>query len=231
MRAHAVQELGGVFGGGAFIGSCDGPFGERIVGGELLDRLAWRNRDGERVDLDDIAGLLERDGLGLAHGVGPLFRGRARPELAQEVGRGGHAPALDEIAEDAADRGVADGKAELAHERPDLGPAPHRKVEPEALDRGLSAGGAVRAPHATGTPAERRGPLAPAMERGTGRAHRASGSLPPSARLRAHEPARHGVASSRRFDIRGLRCEKTRRRPRGANKMAGQAKNLHGVLL
>jgi hypothetical protein len=44
-------------------------------------------------------------------------------------------------------------------------------------------------------------------------------------------PSRHGAASSLRFDIGGLRGEQTRRRPGRADKMAGQVKNLHGVLL
>jgi hypothetical protein len=38
------------------------------------------------------------------------------------------------------------------------------------------------------------------------------------------QPARHGVAYSRGFDIRGLRCEKTRRRPAVSDNLAGQVK-------
>jgi hypothetical protein len=44
-------------------------------------------------------------------------------------------------------------------------------------------------------------------------------------------PARHGVASSRGFDIWALRREKTRRRPAVSDNLTGQAKNLRGGLL
>src|SRR5277367_3674122 len=44
-------------------------------------------------------------------------------------------------------------------------------------------------------------------------------------------PARHGVASSRGFDIWRLRREKTRRRSGVSDNMSGQATNLHGGLL
>jgi transposase InsO family protein len=44
-------------------------------------------------------------------------------------------------------------------------------------------------------------------------------------------PARHRVASSRRFDICGLRAEKTRRPAGVPDNMTGQAKYLHGVFL
>jgi hypothetical protein len=38
----------------------------------------------------------------------------------------------------------------------------------------------------------------------------------------------NGVAASRRFDIWGLRREKTRRRPAVSDNMSGQANNLDG---
>ena len=66
------------------------------------------------------------------------------------------------------------------------------------------------------------------VERDTPTACAARSAVSPAARL---EPSRHRVPSSRRFDIGGLRGEKTGRRSGGADKMAGQAKNLHGVLL
>ena len=43
-------------------------------------------------------------------------------------------------------------------------------------------------------------------------------------------PSRHRVAPCLCFDIWGLRAEETRRPASVAYSMAGQAKNLHGVL-
>ncbi len=53
----------------------------------------------------------------------------------------------------------------------------------------------------------------------------------PPARLSSHPPQRDGVASSRRFDIGGLRVEKTRCCPTVPDNLMRQAKNLHGGLL
>ena len=65
--------------------------------------------------------------------------------------------------------------------------------------------------------------------------HRASSAAPHRRRLVAREAngarrrsTRHSVPSSLRSDIRSLRSEKTGRRPSRADKMTGQAKNLHG---
>ena len=42
----------------------DRPFGDRIVGGEVLDRLVWTDVDEEGVDLDEFAGRLGFSALG-----------------------------------------------------------------------------------------------------------------------------------------------------------------------
>ncbi len=59
-----VEEIGGVFGVGPFAGPGDGPFGERIVGVEMLDGDAGQRVDREGIDLDDVAGLFEVTPLG-----------------------------------------------------------------------------------------------------------------------------------------------------------------------
>jgi hypothetical protein len=48
----SVEEIGCVFGGGPFAGPGDGPFGEGIVGVEMLDGDARQRIDREGVDLD-----------------------------------------------------------------------------------------------------------------------------------------------------------------------------------
>jgi len=72
------------------------------------------------------------------------------------------------------------------------------------------------------------GVLPPAIERRTGNADRSRRLLGVEAVAARSQPSRHGVASSRGFDIGGLRREKTRRRPAVLDNLTGQAKNLHG---
>ena len=71
------EEVGGVARSGPPVWSGDGPFGEGIVGIEVLDDDSGGDGDRERVDLDDVAGLFEGDAAGLANGVRALFRGFA----------------------------------------------------------------------------------------------------------------------------------------------------------
>lgn len=89
----------------------------------------------ERVSIRTTSpGFSKATSLGLHTGVGALLRGGSRADLAQQRGYGGHASALDELAQDPSDRGVAGRKAPFAHDRVDLALAPHREVEPQALD-------------------------------------------------------------------------------------------------
>ena len=74
-----VEEVGGVGRGRAAIGFCDGPFGEDIVGVEVLDGSAGREVEGQRVDLNDVAGVLERNVLWFSDGMRAGFRRRFAP--------------------------------------------------------------------------------------------------------------------------------------------------------
>src|SRR5208337_160346 len=116
-------------------------------------------------------------------------------------------------------------------------PAPHTRfltvpmIQAQPLD---GSGQTFRTPglaQAARPPAQRLGALSPAVEGRAGEAQRPG-------RLLAGQPLRHGLAPARQriassggFDSRGLRRQKTRRAPGIADNMAGQAKNLHGVLL
>jgi hypothetical protein len=134
------------------------------------------------------------------------------------------------VGEDAADRCLADLEALLAELHDDLGSAPHGLVEAQVLD-GLH---------------ERRGPFGfagclrplrlrlrlrlPAIELGEGVAD-GTGSVPDREPIAdGLAPARDRVPSSRRFEIWGLRAEKTGRSGSGSDKMTGQTTNLHGDL-
>ena len=225
------QEVGGVGGGGVGIGLGHGPFGEDVIGIEVLDGSARRDGEGQCIDLDDIAGVLKRDVLRLADGVGPGFRGAFAANLADQVGDRRHPAALDQLLEDAADGSVGHVEAGLAQERPELVPAPERKVEPEPLGLGAQRPAPAVAPHAVRSPALRSRRRFPAVERRTRHAHRRRGLIGVQSILHRATPSRHRVASSLRFDIWGLRAEKTRRPASVAGNMTGQAKNLHGVLL
>ena len=98
LHEDGVEELGGVFCGGPCAGPGDGPFGERIVGVEVLDGDAGQRIDREGVDLDDVAGLFEGDALGFADGVGTLSWRCSGGELADQGGNGLNRSAPDERA-------------------------------------------------------------------------------------------------------------------------------------
>jgi hypothetical protein len=83
-----VEELGGVFGGGPSAWPGDGPLGERIVGIEMLDGDAGQRIDREGVDLNDVAGLFEGDGLGFSDGVRALSWRCSGGDLADQGGNG-----------------------------------------------------------------------------------------------------------------------------------------------
>ena len=75
------------------------------------------------------------------------------------------------------------------------------------------------------------GLLLPAVEGGTRNADGLRSLFGGEPGGHGSSPSLNGVASSRGFDIWGLRREKTRRRPTVSDNMRGQAKNLHGGLL
>jgi len=130
-----VEEGCGGLRGRSVIGFGDGPFGDRAIGGEVLDRLGWGEIDEQGVELDEAAGLCRLDVLGQALGEAS-FGGPAAGMRPLAQGRHGlHDAAIDERADHAADGGVGGREAFRPHERPDLGPAPHREVLPQSLDR------------------------------------------------------------------------------------------------
>src|SRR6201997_2409288 len=129
-----VEELGGVFGGGPFARLGDGPFGDRIVGVEMLDGDAGQRIDRQGVDLDDVAGLFEGDGLGFSDGVGTFSWRCSGGDLADQGGNGLNRSATDERADDAPDGGVGCGVALFAQDGAELFLAPHRMIQAQPLD-------------------------------------------------------------------------------------------------
>lgn len=135
---------------GLGVGLCHGPLGEDVPrawpsagpktgsGVELLDGSTGGEVEGQRVDLDGVAGVLERDVLRLTDGVGPGFGAHPRATLRISSGTGVTRPrstrlfrmrptvALETIKRPFAAAGRAC-------------PCPEGKVEPEPLD--LSAQG------------------------------------------------------------------------------------------
>ena len=86
--------------------AADRPFGDRIVGSEVLDRLVGPDVHEERVDLHEFARGLGLAPLGQAAGV-TLFGGEAdalRGGLAAQDRHGEDGAALHEMSEDAPDR-------------------------------------------------------------------------------------------------------------------------------
>jgi hypothetical protein len=137
----------------------------------VLDGVAASQVDGQRVDLDDVAGPLEGDVFRLADGVWPGLLSRCARDLADEVRDRRNPAAHDQAFQDATDRCFGHGKADLAQDRPELVPAPERaperKVEPEPLDLGTQFGRPGPLAQAMRSMAPRRGRLLPAVERRT----------------------------------------------------------------
>ena len=226
-----VEELGGVFCSGLFARPGDGPFGEGIVGVEMLDGDAGQRIDREGVDLDDVAGLFEGNALGFSDGVGALLWRCFGGDFADQGGNGLNRSAPDERADDPPDGGVGCGVALFAQDRPELFLAPHGVIQAQALDGFGQTLWTLGLAHPAWPTAQGIGARLPAVEGGPRDAH----SFGP---LLAAQPLRHGVSPARQrvtssggFDIRGLRRQKTRRAPGTPDNMTGQAKNLHGVLL
>jgi hypothetical protein len=110
--------------------AADGPFGDRVIGGEVLDRLVGPDVDEECVDLDEFARGLGLAPLGQAASV-TLLGGEAdalgRGPAAQE-GHGDNGAALNEMSEIAADGRDRDDEALAAQQHGDLTLAPHRII-------------------------------------------------------------------------------------------------------
>jgi len=163
--------------------------------------------------------------------VGALFGGASGGDLADQGGDGLNPCATDEVADDAPDGGVGCGEALLAQDRPEFLLAPHGMIETQPLDglpQPLRACWLADAPR---SPAGGRGALGPTIERGARDADGLGGLLARQSAPHRLPPSGQRVASSGGFDIWGLRRQKTRRALGVADNIAGQAKNLHGVLL
>ena len=209
-----------------------GPFGDRVVGGEVLEGPVGTQVDKQRVDLDQFAGLFGFASLGQALGVA-LALGHADAAAAGPAAQDRHGDdraAGDEPAEDAPDGGDGRGQAVAVEELGDLSLAPHRVVGAQGLNRCDESQRPFRLARALGTPRQGLRRSFPAVQRRACNAHRLRRPFGAQAIGDRAAPARHGVASSRGFDIGGLRREKTRRRSGVSDNMSGQATNLHGGL-
>ena len=80
----------------------------------MFDGASGSGRDGERVDLHDVAGLFEGHVFGFAGSVRALFRGRSGRRLTDERGNLRHDATLDQFADDASDGSVTDRKSLFA---------------------------------------------------------------------------------------------------------------------
>ncbi len=210
---HLVEEQAGGSGGGAVGGLGDGPFGDRIVGGEVFDGLARRDVDEDGVDLDHAAGGVGLEPLGQAHGVfAPV--GVAAPGALAQPGDGLDAAALHQAVQDPAHGRVGDLEPFVAQQRPQLGLAPHREVVAQPLHRPHQLGGPGSGPRPVRSSASGLQPARPAVQRGPADPHR------PGRRL-GRQPVASGLSGSAqgvspgRCDVRGLRGQ-ARRQPSAA---------------
>jgi hypothetical protein len=64
-----VEQRLGAGGAGSSGDAADGPFGDRVIGGEVFDRRVGPHVDEERVDLNELAGAPGLAAFGQAAGV------------------------------------------------------------------------------------------------------------------------------------------------------------------
>ena len=69
LAEHPVEEASGEIGGCAAGDAGDGPFGDRVAGGEVLDGVAGGEVDEDGVDLDDLSRPFRLEALGQAFGI------------------------------------------------------------------------------------------------------------------------------------------------------------------
>ena len=211
----------------------DRPFGDRIVGGEVFDRPVGPDVDEEGVDLDEFTGSLGFSALGQTLGVALAGVEAEAPAAgpAPQDRHGNDGAARHQPLQDAPDLGDADSLSLTLEEGGDLALAPHRVVCADGFDRLDQGRRPLGLSDALGPARQRLGPLFPPVKRRTGRAHGLRRLLGGQPVAHGAPPPRHRVTSSLRFDIWGLRREKTRRSGAVPDNLTGQATNLHGGLL
>ena len=190
-------------GGRPIEGLGDGPFGDRIVGGEVFDGFVGRDIDVDGVELDEAAGLVGRQVARQTLGE-PAFGGPA-PGVGTPAQRrdGLNRTAGDELGDDAPDGGVGDSEAPLAHEGSELGAAPHGEIEAQALDRLDETGWADGLAHARRLAAARLEAFPPAIKIGARlpTAHAARSLASPSAMARRHRATASRLLSASIFGV------------------------------
>src|SRR5947209_12987565 len=220
--------LGGY--GGGDVADC--PFGDRVVGSEVLDRPDGSDVDEEGVDLDEFSGSVRLSALGKALGV-------ALARVEAEAPAGGPAPqdrhrndraARHQPPQDPPDGRDRDGLSLAIENSVDLALAPHRIVGANRLHSLDEGGRPFRLARALGPARPRLTLFLPAIEARAGDAHGLRCLLGCQAVRHGAAPSHNGGAPSRRFDTWGLRVEKTRRRPTVPDNLPRQAKNLNGGL-
>ena len=151
-----------------------GPFGDRVVGGEVLEGAVGTQVDKQGVDLDQFAGLFGFASLGQALGVA-LALGQADAAAAGPAAQDRHGDdraAGDEPAEDAPDGGDGRGQAVAVEELGDLSLAPHRVVGAQGLNRFDESRRPFRLARALGTPRQGLRRSFPSVQRRACNAHR-----------------------------------------------------------
>jgi len=135
-RDDLVEEGSGKVCRGASGDACDGPFGDRIVCGEVLDASAGGKVDEDGVDLHDLSGPIGPETLGQAFCMAFADETEAPPARLPAQGRHRHddAPA-HQLPENAADGGDGRRKALGGGKDRQLALAPHRIVGTQVFDR------------------------------------------------------------------------------------------------
>ena len=230
-RQGCVHQAPGVVCGCASPGLGAGPLCDGVMGGELLDSVsAGVGRDGEGVELDDLAGTCGLAAPGQASGVWSEAPGGARSVAAQARDRDDRA-ALHQGLEDAA-RGALACRVPVASEQDgDLGLAPHRVVGaclPDRRHQRRRPGGPARGVRAARARLEavavRQPP--PPVEGRSRNADGVGGRSCGQAVGPGLAPALKGVAPVR--FVAPLLAAQARRQGGSSCNMARQAEGLHG---
>src|SRR5271169_1677468 len=137
-EGHVAQELVEEEGcrgcGGAIEGLGDGPFGDRVISGEMLDGFVWSDIDGNGVELDEAAGTIAYDLARQAHRIAALGARAAAGSRPPQGRDRGHHTASHQAADDAIDGRVRDREAFGPQQRANLGAAPHREILAQPFD-------------------------------------------------------------------------------------------------
>ena len=221
-----AQQGSGIAGGLILGDASDGPFGDWIISGEVLDGLVGPDIDGQRVDLDELARQMRLAALwqtlGVALGEGEADASRIGcGGLAAQDGHGHNRAARHQAGQDAPHGGDAEHKACPRQQDGDLALAPHRILLAQVLDGKQGLAGRGRFAQAVRSAAFKLGRPLPAIQGGARHANR-PGRIPGAKTLRhGSAPPHDGLAPCGKQNIRGFAGQNTRRSHALSYNMAG----------